>query len=252
APLEHRACESAGVERCARRRRAAPGEGPTPAHDRCARALVPRRGRARPPAVGRAREGRGAGAVRAVRGLPAERRRDAQRRRHARSARGRRMNWPTMSDYQEAIQNPGNCFSDPQLKAGTPALNALGLPQPVTGGFCSVYQVASGKTKWAVRCFLHNIQDLRERYKEISKYLRWHKVKQTVGFEYLQEGIRVRDAWHPVLKMEGVDGDTLDRWVDKHVDDPGALRRLADRWGEVMKGLEAAHVGHCDLQHGNV
>ena len=92
------------------------------------------------------------------------------------------MRWPTMSDYQEAVQNPSNCFSDGQLKAGTPTLNALGLPQPVTGGFCSVYQVTSGKTRWAVRCFLHNIRDGRERYKEISKYLRSRKLKEMVGF----------------------------------------------------------------------
>ena len=38
------------------------------------------------------------------------------------------MNWPTMSDYQEAIQNPAICFSDPELKLGKPTLNALGLP----------------------------------------------------------------------------------------------------------------------------
>ena len=82
------------------------------------------------------------------------------------------MSWPTMSDYQEAVQNPLQCFSDPELKSGSPALNALGLPQPVTGGFCSVYQVTSAKSRWAVRCFLHNFADQRERYAEISKYLK--------------------------------------------------------------------------------
>jgi WD40 repeat protein len=162
------------------------------------------------------------------------------------------MNWPTMSDYQEAIQNPANCFSDPTLKAGTAALNALGLPQPVTGGFCSVYQVTSGKTRWAVRCFLHNIKDLRERYAKISGFLRWHRVKQMVGFEYVPEGILVRGTWHPVLKMEWVDGETLNMYVGRHVDDPQALRKLAERWTEVIDGLEKAHIGHCDLQHGNV
>jgi WD40 repeat protein len=162
------------------------------------------------------------------------------------------MNWPTMSDYQEAIQNPANCFSDPTLKAGTAALNALGLPQPVTGGFCSVYQVTSGRSRWAVRCFLHNIKDLRERYSKISGYLRWHRVKQMVGFEYVPDGILVRGAWHPVLKMEWVDGETLNMYVGRHVNDARALQKLAERWAEVIDGLEKAHIGHCDLQHGNV
>src|SRR5262249_42857561 len=154
--------------------------------------------------------------------------------------------------YQEAIQNPSSCFTDPQLKAGAPFLNALGLPQPVTGGFCSVYQVTSGKTRWAVRCFLHNIQDLRDRYKEISKFLKWHRVKQMVGFEYVPQGIRVRQDWHPVLKMEWVDGLTLNTWVDRHAQDAGALRRLDARWADLIGDLEKANIGHCDLQHGNV
>ena len=162
------------------------------------------------------------------------------------------MNWPSMSDYQEAIQNPKRCFADPELKLGTPALNALGLPQPVTGGFCSVYQVANGKSRWAVRCFLHNIQDLRDRYAELSRYLRGHRLKQMVGFEYVAEGIRVRDAWYPVLKMEWVDGETLDRWIERKVDDPRALKKLSDQWAELVSALEKAHIGHCDLQHGNV
>ena len=157
-----------------------------------------------------------------------------------------------MSDYQEAVQNPSNCFSDAQLKTGTPALNALGLPQPVTGGFCSVYQVSTGKTRWAVRCFLHNIRDGRERYKEISKYLRGRKLKEMVGFEYETDGIRVHGDWHPMLKMEWVDGLQLNTWVDRHAQDPKALRQLDERWAALMDALEAAHIGHCDLQHGNV
>jgi len=157
-----------------------------------------------------------------------------------------------MSDYQEVVQNPHNCFNDAQLKAGTPTVNALGLPTPVTGGFCSVYQLTSGKTRWAVRCFLHNIRDGRERYKEISKYLRGRKLKETVGFEYLQEGIRVHGDWHPVLKMEWVDGLQLNTWVDRHANDPKALRQLDERWAVLMDALESAHIGHCDLQHGNV
>ena len=162
------------------------------------------------------------------------------------------MSWPTMSDYQEAIQNPASCFSDEQLKRGSPALNALGLPQPVTGGFCSVYQVTNGRSRWAVRCFLHNIRDLQERYAQISRFLKKKKFKHMVGFEYVREGIRVRGTWHPVLKMEWVDGDTLNVWVEKHLKDPKALLKLAERWGEVVEALERAGIGHCDLQHGNI
>jgi WD40 domain-containing protein/protein kinase-like protein len=160
--------------------------------------------------------------------------------------------WPTMSDYQEAVQNPKNCFSDAELQRGTPTLNALGLPQPVTGGFCSVYQLTAGKTRWAVRCFLHNIKDIQDRYHQISKHLKSKKMKQLVGFGYVKEGIRVRGQWYPVLKMEWVDGLNLDRWVEKNLRDTRALRKFSERWAELMEQLEQAKIGHCDLQHGNV
>src|ERR1041385_6533609 len=252
AALQHRARERRGVERGRHRRGRAQGQRPAVAHDRRARPVVPGRGGDGTPAVGGALQGHHARAVRGVHRLPARRRRAAQRRRHAGERGGRGVNWPTMSDYQEAVQNPANCFSDAQLKAGTPTLNALGLPSPVTGGFCRVYQVTSGKTRWAVRCFLHNIRDGRERYKEISKYLRGRKLKETVGFEYVQDGIRVRGDWHPVLKMEWVDGLQLNTWVDRHSQDPKALRQLEERWAALMDALEAQKIGHCDLQHGNV
>jgi len=157
-----------------------------------------------------------------------------------------------MSDYQEAVQNPKNCFSDGELQKGTPTLNALGLPQPVTGGFCSVYQITTGKTRWAVRCFLHNLKDLQDRYSQISRHLKSRRMKQMVGFGYIKEGIRVRGTWYPALKMEWVDGHNLDRWVENHLRDSRALKRFADRFTELMDELEKAKIGHADLQHGNV
>jgi hypothetical protein len=157
-----------------------------------------------------------------------------------------------MSDFQEAIQSPRSCFSDASLKSGTPVLNALGLPQPVTGGFASVYQVACGKTRWAVRCFLHRISDLQERYTLISRALSTKPLRSTVKFEFQPEGIRIRGSWYPILKMEWVDGDTLNVHVRKTLGSPKALAKLADRWAELVELLERAGIAHGDLQHGNV
>ncbi len=162
------------------------------------------------------------------------------------------MNWPTMSDYQETIQSPRACFTDPQLKCATPALNALGLPQPITGGFASVYRMQNGKGSWAVRCFLHRIADIRERYDLISRHLKKSPMKCMVGFDYLPEGIRVKGAWHPVVKMEWLDGDALNVHVRKNVGNAKALRKLADRWAELIDTLERAGIAHGDLQHGNI
>lgn len=157
-----------------------------------------------------------------------------------------------MSDYQEAIQSPRLCFSDGELKSGTPALNPLGLPQPITGGFASVYQVRNGKGRWAVRCFLHRIADLRERYALISQSLKKNPLRFMVGFDYLPEGIRVKGGWYPALKMEWVNGDTLNIHVQKSLKSPKALLKLAERWTDLVESLERSGIAHGDLQHGNI
>ncbi|MBX9723714.1 MAG: hypothetical protein K2X81_20075, partial [Candidatus Obscuribacterales bacterium] len=62
------------------------------------------------------------------------------------------MSWPSPQDYNEAIQNPHLCFSDEELRNGKAVLNALGLPQPNSGNFASVYRVRCDGKDWAVRC----------------------------------------------------------------------------------------------------
>src|SRR5437763_16760449 len=51
------------------------------------------------------------------------------------------MPWPLSQDYNEAIQNPGFAFHDPELKGGQAATNAIGLPAPRSGNFADVYEV---------------------------------------------------------------------------------------------------------------
>ncbi len=76
-----------------------------------------------------------------------------------------------MTEYQEAIQAPKVCFDDKQLKSGSPVMNKLGLPRPICGQFASVYELESGRSRWAIKCFLRNIPDLHSRYAKISDHL---------------------------------------------------------------------------------
>jgi hypothetical protein len=162
------------------------------------------------------------------------------------------MAWPDLQDYQEAVQNPQVAFSDPDLRSGQVAQDLLGLPRPVTGGFATVYRVRSATRDWAVRCFQKDFKDQQERYKRIGEYLNQVNLPYTVGFSFLAQGIRVRGQWFPVLKMEWVDGEPLNQYVQKALRDPIALKMLADRWAQMIVALERAGIAHGDLQHGNV
>ncbi len=162
------------------------------------------------------------------------------------------MPWPTPQDYNEAIQNPRSSFDDPDLRAGVPELTPLGLPRPITGNFASVYRVHCAGKDWAVRCFWRDFDDLQQRYAAISAHLQSAQLPYTVGFQYLPRGIKVRGQWYPILKMEWVEGQLLNEYVEQHLHDPAALRRLADRWRDMVRALERATLAHGDLQHGNV
>src|SRR5690349_2625661 len=96
------------------------------------------------------------------------------------------MGWPLSQDYNEAIQDPRTSFSDPELRLAQVSTNALGLPLPRSGNFADVYEMHSsdGKTRWAVKCFTRQVAGLRERYAEISKYLRQVQLPFMVDFQY--------------------------------------------------------------------
>src|SRR5438876_6252747 len=162
------------------------------------------------------------------------------------------MPWPTPSDYQDAVQNPGICFADPRLRAAHPALGPLGLPKVASGNYCSVYELHSSSRRWAVRCFNRQMPDMERRYHTIDQHLNRHPLPWLVGFDYLNEGIRIHGRWYPLVVMDWVEGPTLGRYLEKWVRDSSAVRTLADQWPRVMADLRGAQIAHGDLQHGNI
>ena len=163
------------------------------------------------------------------------------------------MGWPQSQDYNEAIQNPRSSFGDPELRAGEPVVNALGMPMPRSGNFADVYEFhgASGQ-KWAVKCFTRQIPGLQERYNEISKHLLQAKLPFTVDFTYLAKGIRIRGDFYPILKMHWVEGLLLNEFVRFNLDKPALLNALGQIWLRMATRLREANIAHADLQHGNV
>jgi WD40 repeat protein len=163
------------------------------------------------------------------------------------------MTWPLSQDYNEAIQSPATSFADPELRAGTAATNALGIPMPRSGNFADVYEVrCPNGDRWAVKCFTRQVAGLRERYQEISTHLQEVRLPFAVDFQYLEQGIRVHGAWYPVLRMRWVEGLLLNEFVRDNLDKPGLLRALSQIWGRMARRLREAKLAHADLQHGNV
>jgi hypothetical protein len=162
------------------------------------------------------------------------------------------MPWPLSQDYNEAIQNPAQCFADPELRQGEAETNDLGLPAPRSGNFADVYAVVTGSRKCAVKCFTRQIPGLQERYRQVSLHLAQVKLPFMVDFTFQEKGIRVRGLWYPILKMQWVDGLTLNQFIKANVDKPHVLDLLCQLWVKLAGRLREANIAHCDLQHGNV
>jgi hypothetical protein len=167
---------------------------------------------------------------------------------------GRVTSWPQATHYNAAIQHPQDCFADAELRQGSAVGDPfLGLPRPYAGNFADVYQVVcpTGQS-WAVKCFTREVPDLRQRYQAISEHLERQKRPFTVEFRYLEEGIRVRGEWAPILKMRWVEGFTLNEFVRQQAGNAGVLERMARMWVRLAEEMRDAGLAHGDLQHGNV
>ncbi|MHC4077629.1 MAG: protein kinase family protein, partial [Planctomycetota bacterium] len=159
--------------------------------------------------------------------------------------------WPSMSDYQEAVQSPKVCFADKELKNGSPVLTALGLPRPICGAFASVYELEKGNGRWAVKCFLRNIPDQHERYAQIASHLGSCGLPYFVTFDYQADAILVQGKRFPLVKMEWVHGSALNEYIVANLGKPDALRDLEARWLTLLEDLKSKDIAHGDLQHGN-
>lgn len=160
--------------------------------------------------------------------------------------------WPSPQDFNEAIQNPAQCFKDESLRHGAVLTNALGLPRVESGNFANVYKIQCSDGDWAVRCFTHFVPDNEQRYKLLSNFILQDDLVYTVTFDFQRQGIKVGNNWFPIVKMEWVQGEHFLPWIDKHIEDPQAITDLAERFLTMTSLMQAAGIAHGDLQHGNM
>ena len=159
---------------------------------------------------------------------------------------------PTRDAYTAAMQNPGDRFRDPELANGRTVRKASGQPIVYSGQFASVYRMSGKGRDHAVRCFVSEVPNRQQRYRALSDYLNIMRPPGFVPFAYLPRELLVRGERHPVLKMDWVEGKTLDRYIDANLANPSALSALATGWLRLMKDLQSMPMAHNDLQHGNI
>lgn len=162
------------------------------------------------------------------------------------------LRWPDASAYAMAAREADRFFHLEQLRSATLRRSPLGLPLPATGRNAAVFKAEAAGREVAVRVFTRPPSAGPDRYRLIRHHIQPLEGVVFPEVQWYGDAVEVDDQLWPMVWMEWVEGDTLDAWVGKHLDDADRLRDFARRWDELFVFLDHSHIAHGDLQHGNV
>ncbi|WP_137008764.1 serine/threonine protein kinase [Aquitalea aquatilis] len=162
------------------------------------------------------------------------------------------MRYPSLEQYQVALQSPRTAFIDASLASGSIPTNMLSLPEVISGGFALTYRVDVSSNRYAVRCFHKESTALEQRYTAIAKRLRSLASPYFLTFEYQSQGVRVDGAVFPLVKMAWASGETLGEFLEAHHKDRQKLSNLQQALRSLATYLEQQGIAHGDIQTGNL
>ena len=165
--------------------------------------------------------------------------------------------YPLISEYREAIMSPEDNFGE--LTSLRPVLDSRGEPVMSSGNFAVVFKMRDEKTGklYAVKCFTRPQEGRAESYRRITEELESVSSAYMVPMRWLDNELFVdttqcdREEF-PVVVMEWVEGEPLDLYVSRHLDDPDALSMLSYRFNRMAAWLLAQPFAHGDLKPDNI
>ena len=167
------------------------------------------------------------------------------------------MQYPLISEYIEAIRLAADNFD--KLSHLQPVLDGNGTPMMSSGSFAVVFKMHDPQAHKdvAVKCFLKEQEGRAESYQLIAQELAYTSSSFLTPFRYLDkeffvESQSTNDEEFPVVLMDWVEGETLDRYIQSHLADPNALRLLAFQFSRLASWLLSQPFAHGDLKPDNI
>ena len=160
--------------------------------------------------------------------------------------------YPSRTDIVTAMKNPQVSFMAPELKGGSVFQKGLRIIQ-YSGGYTTVFPFKDQNAKkMALRCWIADIGDARQRSQELAKYLGKLNKPYFAGFSYLHDAVLINGSLQPVVLMDWVNGQTLKEYVNTNIGNADKLRKIALLFKEMVAWFHAQSIAHGDLQHGNL
>ena len=167
------------------------------------------------------------------------------------------MQYPLISEYIEAIRSAEDNFD--QYNALRPVLDDKGNPVMSSGNFAVVFKMRDEQTKrlYAVKCFTRDQEGRQANYRKIAEELEFVSSPYLVHFRFLEKELFVDTSQgdaeeYPVLVMDWVEGEPLDRYLRAHLQDIYALQLLAYRFCRMGAWLLSQSFAHGDLKPDNI
>ena len=167
------------------------------------------------------------------------------------------MNYPLLSEYCSAVKQAADNFD--QLQHLRPVLDAQGSLIMSSGNFAVVFKMhddQAGKDV-AVKCFLKEQEGRAESYRLISQELSFTSSNFLTSIRYLEKELFVAsnstdEEEFPVVLMDWIEGETLDRYVVSHLNDTHALQMLSFQFSRLASWLMSQPFAHGDLKPDNI
>ena len=166
------------------------------------------------------------------------------------------MNYPSISDYIEALRDAEDSLSE--LKDLRLVYDDQGHPIMSSGNFAVVFKMQAPTGEYhALKCFLRDQEERSERYRMIAEELQYVQSTYLVKFRYLESELFVDvpntgGEEYPVLLMDWVDGIPLDQYLKTIINNGYKKDLLAYRFSLLARWLVTQPFAHGDLKPDNI
>ena len=166
------------------------------------------------------------------------------------------MQYPLISEYVRAMQDPAGNLD--QLSHLVSVQDDHGEPMRSSGAFAVVFKMKDESTgkEYALKCFTEDQEGRAEAYRQIADELESVDSTYVTSVKYLEKELFVDsncdDDEFPVLLMDWIDGETMDRYIAENLYDNYAMSMLCYRFCKMAAWLRSQPFAHGDIKPDNI